>query len=142
MSDFVDYITHNLYQTELQTEFLDVLPKVGDQEHPLKKSRLNLARLRTAWQEAAAHIEQRKRRRVDGAQDDLDEPIDNGIRTNLLTAFHAKHQVSPTMFLMPSDHLLGRMHREFEYNNMSVLPVKKAISLYLASQPRNNTRSL
>ena len=40
------------------------------------------------------------------------------------------------MFLMPSDHLLGRIHSEFENCNMSVLPIKKAISLYLASQPK------
>jgi hypothetical protein len=136
MSDFVDYVTHNLYQTELQTEVLDCLPREGEADHPLRNSRINLARLRTAWQEAAAHMEKRKKRRVDGAQDDLDEPIEDGIRTDLLTAFHARHQVSPTMFLMPSDHLLGRIHREFENNNMSVLPIKKAISLYLASQPK------
>ena len=27
LSDFVDYVTHNLYQTELQSEILDYLPK-------------------------------------------------------------------------------------------------------------------
>jgi len=53
-----------------------------------------------------------------------------------MTAFHAKHGISPTMFLMPSDHLLGRTHHEFANNNMSVMPIKKAISLYLASQPK------
>ena len=75
LSDFVDYVTHNLYQTELQSEILDYLPKTGEDEHPLKESRISLARLRTAWQEAAAHIEKRKKRRVEGAQDGLDEPI-------------------------------------------------------------------
>ena len=98
LSDFVDYVSHNLYQTELQSEILDVLPKVGDSDHPLKNSRINLARLRTAWQEAAAHIE-KERRRIEGAQDDLDEPIVEGICTDLLSAFHAKHHVSPTMFI-------------------------------------------
>ena len=136
ISDFVDYVSHTAYHAELQTEVLDHLPKDGDNDHPMKKSKITLARLRTAWQEGATMMERKKKRKVDGVQDDLDEPIDDVIRTDLMTAFHAKHGISPTMFLMPSDHLLGRIHREFENNNMSVLPIKKAISLYLASQPK------
>ena len=140
LSDFVDYVTHNLYQTELQSEILDYLPKTGEDEHPLKESRINLARLRTAWQEAAAHMEKRKKRRVEGAQDDLDEPIEDGIRTDLLTAFHAKHQVSPTMFLMPSDHLLGRVHRELRATTCRFyLSRKLSACIWLVSQ-RNHTR--
>ena len=77
LSDFVDYVTHNMYQTELQTEILDCLPKTESVEHPLMTSRINLARLRTAWQEASAHVEEQKKRSVDETQDAIDELIED-----------------------------------------------------------------
>jgi hypothetical protein len=101
LPDFVNYVTHSLYQTELQSEILDVLPDVDGLEHPLKNSRISLARLRTAWQEAAAHIEQKRRPRIDRAQDNLDVPIEDGISTDLPTDCQAE-QHDPFTVLMPT----------------------------------------
>jgi hypothetical protein len=101
LPDFVDYVTHNLYQTELQSEILDALPDVDGLEHPLRNSRINLARLRTAWQDAAAHIEQMRRPRIDRTQEDLYVPIEDGVDEDLPTGRQAEHHDPPPV-LMPT----------------------------------------
>ena len=46
------------------------------------------------------------------------------------------YRINLTMFAMPSDTLLGRIHREFERGTMTIMPIRKAVSLYYASLPR------
>jgi hypothetical protein len=136
VTDFVNYVEHSKYETELGPFVLETLPPVGDNPHALAKSRIQLTRLRTAWEAAFIQHEKKKKRRLEGAVEDTEEPLDEMTRSDLLNAFITLHAITPTMHLMPADSLLGRVYREYERGNMTVLPIKKAMSLYLASLPR------
>jgi len=135
VTDYVNYVEHAKYESELQVFILDTLPKIDGQPHPLTSSRIQLTRLRTAWEQAFSAHEKKKKRRLEGTVEDQEESLDEMTRSDLLNAFIALHSLSPSMHLMPSDSLLGRVYREFERGTMTMMPVKKAISLYLASLP-------
>ena len=89
INDFVDFVDHTNYQSELQEQVLDLLPEVNGSAHPLKSSRIVLARLRTAWQAAHSEAEKEKKRKMDDFAEDNDEPIDESTRTDLLGTFVA-----------------------------------------------------
>ena len=79
---------------------------------------------------------EKKKRKLEGAFEDLEDPIDESTRTDLLAAFSTLRSLSLSMFSMPGDTLLGRVYRKFKRGTMRILPIKKAISLYLTSLPR------
>ena len=74
-----------------------MLPKVGEDPNPLSKSRLNLSRLRTAWQTAQGMVQKKQKRQMEGSVEDSEEPIDDSTRLDLLAQFKILHDITPTM---------------------------------------------
>ena len=90
VTDFVNYVEHSKYEVELGSFILETLPQDGEQPHALAESRIQLTRLRRAWE-----AEKRKKRKLEGAVDDNDEPLGEMSRRDLLNQFIAPHSLTP-----------------------------------------------
>ena len=97
IADVVDWVEHSKYQTELQEHILDWMPNEGEARHPCR-TRLELSHLRTAWHAPQILAEKKKKCKLEGATEDVEEPIDESTRTDLLAAFTALHSLLVSMF--------------------------------------------
>ena len=126
-SDFVGLVAASGFEIELKTAILDHTPE--------KANILQLSRLRNAWTSARILVEKQASRRMVGAQDDTDDPLDETTHNSLTEGFKAVHQLVIGMTMFPSDSLLGRLYRENQRNSATLLAVRKVQSLYMTAMP-------
>ena len=127
ISDFVGLVTTAGYESELKSQVLDLSPVKGDV--------LQLARLRAAWREGSLLLEKARKRRLEGALEDADEPLDTQTQEDLLTQWKNTYQLQLSIHAMPSDTLLGRVYREFQRGAPTLIPAKRMQSLFRGTLP-------
>ena len=130
LADFVGLVESSKYESQLAELILDKSPEKG--------SMLQLARLRTAWSEASAAIQQQRKRKLEGVAEDAEEPLDPVVAENLQSSWQRLYGHRLDIHLTPSDSLLGRVYRELQRGTASLIP-GKITSLFHASLPQPKT---
>ena len=127
VSDFYGLVKAECYETELVEVVLDNTAQKGNA--------LQVSRIRAAWRAAKVLILKTEKARLSGTIDDLDEPLEEQLQGELYQAWDDFHHFQFDMFTAPSDALLGRLYREVQRCQASVIPIKKVQSLASAAVP-------
>ena len=135
LSDFCNIVTVQGYESELDTVILSAC----DHTKNAPNKPLLLARLRSAWRTARASILRVEARAQQGqSADDLDDPLDASTQESLLDAWRKRYNLELTVYMAPSDTLLGRVWRELQRGTLTVIAVDKVKSLFAANRPKND----
>ena len=132
LRDFIGLVVKESYETELKTVILD--------HTAVKDSKVQLSRLRAAWELGSEILAKDKKSRTAFANDDWDDPIESDTQQSLLAAWALTYNIVIPMFLMPSDTLLGRLYREIQRVAATVIPLKKVRSLFQQTMPSRSER--
>jgi hypothetical protein len=131
IDDFLGLVPSATYETDLKTDICDVAGSPG------KDKILVLSRDRTAYGSAMEMRYKERKRRQENVQEDLDLPLDSNTHESFLASFTANYRLTLTMYLHPSDTLLGRLHRENQRTSATVIAIKRVKSLQAASLPQS-----
>ena len=140
-SEYLDYIEHARYESELQSCVADALQCTESAPHTLAAlaggSGSQLTRVRTAWEATLARHENRKKRRIERGVSHLEDILD-GHPSELWHILVGHQGLTPPMHMMPSDSVLSRIYRESDQNPgfEGITPVKQAAEDFLATLPR------
>ena len=128
VSDFFGLVKAHAYQDEL----VSMVVKGVDSQ---KDNPLQVSRIRAAWRAARLVVQKSEQTRLTGTSEDLEEPLEEQLQGELYQSWDDHHHFQLDMFTAPSDRLLGRIYREIQRCQATVIPIKKVHSLAVAAIP-------
>ena len=135
LSDFVNIVTINGYEEELNTTIIAVCDHTKNASNKV----LLLARLRAAWRQARAAMLRAEVKLQQGQSvDDLDDPLDSSTQESLMETWKKRYNLELSVHMSPSDSLLGRVWREIQRGTLTVIAIDKVKSLFAVNKPKND----
>ena len=128
VSDFYGLVKESNYEDELVTL---IVSKIETQ----KDNPLMYARIRAAWRAAKNLILKKEKGQVTGTSEDTEEPLDDTVSGELWQSWIDYYHFQLDIFLKPSDNLLGRIYRECQRGQATVIPIKRVQNLAVAALP-------
>ena len=129
VTDFFGLVKVDNYEDELIT-------LIHSQVDSQKNVQIQKSRLRAAWRAARTAVDQAEKRRGSGMVDDLDDPLDEVQHSELMRTWNDYHHFNCCMYTHPSDILIGRLFRENQRVQATVLSIRKVQSLAQAALPQ------
>jgi len=118
VSDFAGIFTALNFSESCKTEIIDNI-------EPLKEDLAQLSRVRNAWEMCRVELDASLKRKSNSAPIDLDEPLDDVMRTEINANFEKLYSFKIPDELTPSATLMGRLYRELKNGTISVHDLTK-----------------
>ena len=129
VTDFFGLVKVDNYEDEIIT-------LIHSQVDSQKNVQIQKSCLRAAWRAARTAVDQAEKRRSSGMVDDLDDPLDEVQHSELMRTWNDYHHFNCCMYTHPSAILVGRLFRENQRVQATVLSIRKVQSLAQAALPQ------
>jgi len=118
LSDFAGAFNQATYQDSCKTDIIDKVDGARD-------SLVQLSRVRTAWELSRADLDAALKRKSSNSAAEMDEPLDETMRTEINANFEKIYAFKISDELTPSATLMGRLFRELKNGVISVHDLTK-----------------